>query len=107
MSELKAIWVDIDLTKLGKDAKHLFRTSEKNGHKYVTLTLSPRKEAPLWNEHEIYSLAAYDKEGGEGEKNIYVGSGQVAIWDREKKEEKEELKSIKEQADEDDDDLPF
>ncbi len=104
MENLKSVWVDIDLTKLGKDAKHLFKTSEKNGHKYVTLTLSPRKEAPSWNEHEIYSLSAYDKDGEEGVKNIYVGSGQIAIWDRDKKEEKDELESIKQQTD---DKLPW
>jgi hypothetical protein len=105
--ELKALWIDIDLSKLGTEAKHLITESDKNGHKYISLTLSPRKEAPAWDEWEVYALSAYDKDGEEGKKNIYLGSGKSASWDRGEKPEAEELPTIKEQEDKPADDLPW
>jgi len=108
MSEKKAYQIDIDLTKLGKDAKHLIREG-RNGNKYITLTMSPRKgkEAPEWNKWQTHNIAAYDKNGDEGKKQIYCGSAETPIWERPNKEEPEELKSIKEQKEEKDDDLPW
>jgi len=109
MSDEKAFHIDLDLTKLGKEAKHLIREG-RNGNKYITLTASPRKEPPAWNEWQTHNVSAYDKDGGEGKKNIFCGSMETAIWDRPKdgkKEESGEDAPIVGKAEEPTDDLPF
>jgi len=106
--EAKAYHIDLDLTKLGKEAKHLIRVG-RNGNKYITLTASPRKEPPEWNEWQTHNVSAYDKDGGEGKKSIFCGHMETAVWERPKDGEKEkpEDAQIVSKEDDEDSDLPF